>query len=115
VNKRKSIKEQLISTTNNSKMEANEQLSRLSLNERIKKAEKVVKTEKTIRDAFTMQESDQVLLREVLKRCMSLGFSSNKSELVRAGIMLLTEATDRELCDILERLPKIKVGRVKTV
>lgn len=68
MNKKKSIKEQLILTTNSSKVEANKQLSQLSLNERIKKAEKIVKTEKIIRDAFTMQESDSGLLKQILKK-----------------------------------------------
>ena len=115
MNKRKSIKEQLISTTNSSKAEANKRLSQLSLNERIKKAEEIVKAEKVIRDAFTMQEGDVALLKETLKRCMSLGLASNKSRLVRAGIRLLSETTDEELRKVLERLPRIKVGRVKTI
>lgn len=46
---------------------------------------------------------------------MVLGVASNKSELVRAGIRLLSELTNQELRNILERVPKIKVGRVKII
>lgn len=120
--KRKNIKDQLISTTKSSKLATEERLNQLDLNERIDKAEAVIhgkkkgkelNTEKAIRDAFTMQRSDIVAIKEIRKNCLSVGLDVNKSIIVRAGILALKDMSIDDLNEIINRLPKIKIGRPK--
>jgi hypothetical protein len=119
--KRKSIKEQLIATTQNSKLETEERLNKLDLNERINRAEAIVRpdkakktsTEKVIRDAFTMQESDIKKIKHIKQKCLQAGIEVNKSLIVRAAIQKLANMPVDELRQVIDSLPKIKVGRPK--
>ncbi len=119
--KRRSIKEQLVSTTSSSKIDTEERLKKLDLNERINKAEAIVRNNKTekpivekvIRDAFTMQKSDIVSLEEIKQKCLRSGIEVNKSMIVRAGIQTLIDMPIDRLNKIITNLPKVKVGRPK--
>lgn len=119
--KRKSIKEQLIATTQNSKEETEKRLNKLDLNERINRAEAIVQTEKAkksstekvIRDAFTMQQSDMKTIKYIKQKCLQAGIEANKSLIVRAGIQKLSNMPINELREVINNLPKIKVGRPK--
>lgn len=119
--KRKSIKEQLIATTQNSKEETEKRLNKLDLNERINRAEAIVQTEKAkksstekvIRDAFTMQQSDMKTIKHIKQKCLQAGIEANKSLIVRAGIQKLSNMPINELREVINNLPKIKVGRPK--
>lgn len=66
---------------------------------------------RVIRDSFTMPEADYGLIGPLKKRCMKAGIGVNKSELLRAGLRALTEMSDRELAQHVDRLVRIKPGR----
>jgi hypothetical protein len=79
------------------------------------KAEKpiVVKTPKIkmIRDSFTIPKDEYAQLELLKERLISIGKPAKKSELLRAGIMLLTAMTDAKLKASLSVVPTIKTGR----
>lgn len=110
---RKNIKEQLIATTKSAKQETEQRLNKLSLNERINRAERVVSRGKVVRDAFTLQEQDIALLQEILSNCMSIGVQANKSLIVRAGIRLMAKMPKNQLKEVIADIPKVKIGRSK--
>jgi hypothetical protein len=66
---------------------------------------------RVIRDSFTMPETDYELIGPLKKRCMKAGVGVNKSELLRAGLQALTEMSDRELAQHVDRLVRVKPGR----
>ncbi|MBV8801609.1 MAG: hypothetical protein JO131_01345 [Gammaproteobacteria bacterium] len=119
--KHKSVKEQLATTVQSSKIAAEQHLNQIDLDERINKAEAIVKTkkeknptsEKMIRDAFTMQQTDVETIKEIKKRCLRADIDANKSLIVRAGIQILSELPIEKLKETIVNLPKIKVGRPK--
>src|SRR5262245_539427 len=121
--KHKSIKDQLMETTQQSRKETEERMSKSDLNQRINKAESIVKgenytklpvNEKVIRDAFTLHHSDIEKIKEIRKKCLRNGIDINKSFIVRAGIELLSRLSTDEINHIKEKLPKVKVGRPKS-
>jgi hypothetical protein len=57
---------------------------------------KLAKT-KLVRDRFTIPETEYEQLVELKKRLSALGFSIKKSELVRAGLLLLGAMDDTKL------------------
>ena len=119
--KRKSIKEQLIATTQHSKTATEERLSKLDLHQRINRAEAIVKSEKlkkpthekVIRDAFTMLQSDIKAIKQIKQKCQQAGIDANKSLIVRAGIKVLANMSADELQRVIGELPTIRVGRPK--
>ena len=70
--------------------------------------------EKVKRDTFTIPEKDYKLIHELKMRCMKAGVGVSKSELIRAGIILLSEIPSHELVNIVGRLDRLKVGRKPT-
>ncbi len=66
-----------------------------------------------VRDGFTMPSTDLDLIHEIKERCLKQGISTNKSEIVRAGIQLLSNLSDEELSAVISALPKLKLGRPK--
>jgi hypothetical protein len=119
--KLKSIKEQLIATTQSAKEESENRLNNLDLNERINRAEtiilgektKKIVSEKTVRDAFTLQQIDIKMIKDIKQKCLQLGIEVNKSLIVRAGILVLSDMSTEDLHNLIKRLPKVKVGRPK--
>jgi hypothetical protein len=73
----------------------------------------VVKTPKIkmIRDSFTIPKDEYAQLELLKERLISIGKPAKKSELLRAGIMLLTAMTDTKLKASLSIVPTIKTGR----
>jgi hypothetical protein len=122
--KLKSIKEQLIATTQNAKKESEERLNQLDLNERINRAESIIDqeknktikkppSEKVARDAFTLQKIDIDTIRIIKQKCLKAGVEVNKSLIVRAGIHVLSDMAIENLIEVINTLPKIKIGRPK--
>ena len=70
--------------------------------------------ERVVRDSFTMPTGDYSLIAAIKQRCLKRGVSATKSEVLRAGLAALDTMTDKELVEILERLPKVKTGRPAT-
>lgn len=72
-----------------------------------------VKTEKVKmqRDSFTMPKDEYAQIAALKKRLDGLQRAVKKSELLRAGLRLLTEANDAALFAAIEAVPVIKTGR----
>lgn len=66
-----------------------------------------------VRDSFTMPEADFSLVAVLKARALGLGRSAKKSELLRAGLQLLSQQEPAALLAALERLQPIKTGRPK--
>ncbi|MGQ0442487.1 MAG: hypothetical protein ACT4OH_03435 [Methylophilaceae bacterium] len=65
------------------------------------------------RDSFTMPKDEYAQLTLLKARLTTLGQPAKKSELLRAGIKLLTAMSDNTLKTTLAKIPVIKTGRPK--
>jgi len=72
---------------------------------------KRVKKEKVVRDSFTMPKTDYEKLGELKQKCLSAGVAVKKSELLRAGLLLLEAAPLAELLDAIAAVETVKTGR----
>ncbi len=72
-----------------------------------------VSKKKMERDSFTMPKDEYVQFSVLKKRLEGLGQPAKKSELLRAGVKLLTNMTDTQLKEALSCIPVIKTGRPK--
>ncbi len=77
------------------------------------KAEKKGKPEKVkvVRDSFTIPKSEYAAIAELKKRALAQGSEVKKSELLRAGLMLLAAASDAAFGKALAQVPTLKTGR----
>lgn len=74
-----------------------------------KKIEKI----KVIRDTFSLPETDYKLLNECKTRGLAAQYAINKSEIVRAGLILLSNLSNDEFVNAIKLVKKIKTGRPK--
>lgn len=65
------------------------------------------------RDSFTMPKDEYAKIAELKDRMVKQGQPVKKSELLRAGIMLLAEMNDSALKSTMKKVPVIKTGRPK--
>lgn len=72
-----------------------------------------VKKPKLVRDSFTIPKTEYVAIDALKQRASGLGRSPKKSEILRAGIMVLTALSDAALLSTLSSVPAIKTGRPK--
>jgi hypothetical protein len=75
------------------------------------KARKSGKKPKLVRHAFSMPEVEYAQIVALKKRIASLGGNVKRSELLRAGIALLSVLSDVELTAVMARVDRIKTGR----
>ncbi len=68
---------------------------------------------KVVRDSFTMPQTDYVLISLLKKRSLQSGIETNKSEILRAGLLALNQMTERDFLDKIETVEKVKTGRPK--
>ncbi len=66
---------------------------------------------KVVRDSFTIPKSEYAAIAELKKRALAQGIEVKKSELLRAGLMLLTAASDAAFGKALAQVPTLKTGR----
>jgi hypothetical protein len=66
---------------------------------------------KVVRDSFSMIERDYELISALKARCLKLGVSVNKSQILRAGLNALDNMSDKNLTDIIDNLAEVKTGR----
>jgi hypothetical protein len=71
------------------------------------------KKEKLIRDSFTMPESEYAVLGQVKKACISAGVEVKKSQLLRIGLLLLSQTDVTKLTSLIASLAPLKAGRPK--
>jgi hypothetical protein len=72
-----------------------------------------VKKPKLVRDSFTIPKAEYGAIEALKQRSVKLGLSPKKSELLRAGLMLLDSLDDAGLSKALAAVPAIKTGRPK--
>ena len=82
-----------------------------------KKTKKVnVKAEtkvKVVRDSFTMPQNDYVKISELKQTCQKAGLQVKKSELLRAGLHVLSKLSLAQLKQTIAKIEQIKTGRPK--
>ena len=71
------------------------------------KAKKV----KVVRDSFTMPEAEYAQIAALKKRIARYGGNAKKSELLRAGLLLLAGLNDVELTAAMSDVEPVKTGR----
>jgi hypothetical protein len=69
------------------------------------------KKSKLVRDSFTMPKAEYAAIDELKARALKLGVSVKKSELLRAGLMVLKQLSDTRLSSALRSVPTLKTGR----
>lgn len=69
------------------------------------------KRDKLVRDSFTMPKGEYAAIAELKQRSLGLAHPVKKSELLRAGLMLLRALDDQALLAGLRQVPAIKTGR----
>jgi hypothetical protein len=72
---------------------------------------KRVKKEKVVRDSFTMPKSDYAKIAILKQKCIDAGVSVKKSELLRAGLLLLASAPSKRLLAAVSAVEAVKTGR----
>ncbi|MGG1946660.1 hypothetical protein AB1286_17900 [Trinickia sp. NRRL B-1857] len=72
---------------------------------------KSVKKEKVIRDSFTMPKSDYEKIAALKQKCLDAGVSVKKSELLRAGLIILETASTKRLLAAISAVETVKTGR----
>lgn len=66
---------------------------------------------KVIRDSFSFPEHDYRKISELKKTCLAAGIHVKKSEVLRAGLYLLTQLSLDELKQTIEKVEKVQTGR----
>jgi hypothetical protein len=74
------------------------------------KKSKTVKA-KVIRDSFSFPELDYLKISELKKTCLTAGIHVKKSEILRAGLHLLTKLNLDELKIVVDQVEKVQTGR----
>lgn len=72
---------------------------------------KRAKKEKVVRDSFTMPRSDYEKITALKQKCLDAGVSTKKSELLRAGLLLLEAAPLKRLLAAVAAVETVKTGR----
>lgn len=79
-----------------------------------KKAKKKVEGKvKVVRDSFTMPQTDYDIIAELKQKALTGGLHVKKSELLRAGLHVLSKLSAAQLKQTVATLEKIKTGRPK--
>ena len=65
------------------------------------------------RDSFTMPKAEYAQIYILKDKLVKLGQPAKKSELLRAGLMLLSAMDDEKLKATMAKIPAIKTGRPK--
>lgn len=66
---------------------------------------------KVVRDSFTLPKTELLQISEMKKRAMAMGVEVKKSELIRAGLLALTDMADTAFKKAMANVPTIKTGR----
>lgn len=74
---------------------------------------KPIKRVKSIREIFSYSAEDAALLQRLMKRAGRVGAGSNKSEVIRAGLIALENLSDDNFSKTLTAVPRLKPGPPK--
>ncbi|CAG4888989.1 hypothetical protein [Paraburkholderia gardini] len=72
---------------------------------------KRARKEKVVRDSFTMPKSDYAKIAILKQKCVDAGVSVKKSELLRAGLLLLASVPEKRLLAAVSAVETVKTGR----
>ena len=72
-------------------------------------------TIKTIRDTFTLPEDDYAIINHCKKRFLKQEVSVTKSEIIRIGLKVLEQMSDKEMGESYGLIKNIKIGRPKSI
>ncbi len=75
-----------------------------------RKSKKELKV-KVVRDSFTMPRVEYQKIADIKAICLKVKMHVKKSEVLRAGLIVLSELDDTQLIKVLNDLEKIKTGR----
>ena len=70
---------------------------------------------KVIREAFTIPEAEHGQIEAIRAQMLSGALAVSKSEVLRAGLLLLFEADEDARHAVFDRLERVKTGRPKMV
>lgn len=76
----------------------------------VKKKEKTEKV-KVVRDSFTIPKTEFAQIAAMKTRALTLGLEVKKSELIRAGLLMLAATTDSAFRKAVSNVPTLKTGR----
>ncbi len=74
-------------------------------------AETKLKKPKLIRDSFTFPKDEYQAIAGLKQKALGLKHSAKKSEILRAGLMLLSSLNDKAFLTALTNVPALKTGR----
>ena len=77
----------------------------------VKDKKAAMKRPKLVRDSFTFPATDYALIGTLKQRALNAGREIKKSELLCAGLAVLSTLTDAELLKTLDGRGKLKTGR----
>lgn len=66
---------------------------------------------KVVRDSFTIPKTEFTQIADMKKRAMTLGVEIKKSELIRAGLQVISGLPDASFKKALAAIPTVKTGR----
>lgn len=66
---------------------------------------------KVVRDSFTIPKTEFTQIADMKKRAMTLGVEIKKSELIRAGLQIISGLPDASFKKALAAIPTVKTGR----
>ncbi|WP_321812835.1 MULTISPECIES: hypothetical protein [unclassified Burkholderia] len=73
--------------------------------------EKRAKKPKVVRDSFTMPKQDYDKIQALKQKCLEAGVAVKKSELLRAGLIMLEAAATTRLLAAVKAVETVKTGR----
>ncbi|MCD2451870.1 hypothetical protein GO003_015895 [Methylicorpusculum oleiharenae] len=73
--------------------------------------EKPGKKNKVVRDSFSFPKSDYRKISELKAKCLTMGLQAKKSEILRAGLLLLETLSDEDLKQAIGQVENLKTGR----
>ena len=74
-------------------------------------AEQKPKKPKLVRDSFTFPKDEYQAIAALKQKALGLQHSAKKSEILRAGLMLLNGLNDKAFLAALSKVPALKTGR----
>lgn len=69
------------------------------------------KKEKVVRDSFTMPKTDYERIALLKQKCLDAGAAVKKSELLRAGLIMLAALPNKRLIAAVSAVETVKTGR----
>jgi len=64
-----------------------------------------------VRESLSLLQEESLMIDELRIKLATTGSIPNRSELLRAGIRVLSEMKPDDLAQVLERVPKLRPGR----